>query len=237
MQKSRYMNRLNRAVRILKYRLHTYLGKSPRIVFPLYALTGVHEKRTVSRSSRLLIEGFPRSATTFCSYAFLHAQAASLDIAVRIHVPAHVIRALRLGIPSLVLIRPPRDAVSSLALREPGIPVAVFLERYWVFYETLEPYREHFVTAGFAEAISDFGAVIDRINAKFGVSFCRFEHTESNIAAVYDKLDERQRLWGGGVMTSYRFHKAKELAKKYVDFSAHREALERCETVYARWSG
>ena len=224
-------------LRILRYRAHGFLGRYPRILFPLYALFGIHRGLTVTPSTHLLIEGFPRSSATFCGYAFLQAQAAPMNIALHIHVPAHVIRAVRMGIPTLVLIRPPRDAITSAKLRDPHIPISAYIERYRLFYETLDAYREGFVTADFAAAISDFGKVIGDINAKYGTSFAAFDHSASNVAAVYDRLDERQHQLGGGAMAGYRPHKAKEIAKKHVDLSAHHDALERCEAIYERWSG
>lgn len=224
-------------LRVLRYRAHSYLGRYPRLLFSLYGLFGIHRGLTVTPSTQLLIEGFPRSSATFCSFAFLHAQGAPMNIALHIHVPAHVIRAVRLGIPTLVLIRQPRDAITSAILRDPHIPISAFAERYRLFYETLDAYRDDFVTADFADAVSDFGRVTDRINAKYDTSFVAFDHSEGNVATVFDRLDERQHRLGGGAMASYRPHEAKEFAKKHIDLSAHRDALERCETIYQRWSG
>ena len=226
----------NRVLRIARFRLHTRLGQYPRLLFPLYAALGLHRDFIVTGSSRLLIEGFPRSAATFCSYAFVQAQAGPVDIGFHLHVPAHVMRAVRLGVPTLVLIRDPREAVASAVLREPAIPLGEFLRRYLSFYETLEPYRAHFVTADFADAVSDFGRVTRAINGKYGTSFNAFDHSDANLEAVYASLDERHRQVGGGAMTSYRPDVAKEVAKRHVDFSADQALLERCQVVYRRWT-
>jgi hypothetical protein len=59
------------------------------------------------------------------------------SIADRMHVPAQVVRAARWQIPTLVLIRRPRDAVLSFAVWDP-ISVDKALRYYLSFYETSE---------------------------------------------------------------------------------------------------
>ncbi len=219
-----------------RYRLHTRLGPYPRVIFPIYRLFGLHQGQLVTASTDLVIEAFPRSATTFCYYALQHAQAVPVRIAFHVHSPAQVIQATRMGVPSLVLIRRPRDAVRSVMLRLPRIPAAAFLERYLLFYKSLEPYLDRVVVADFEDAISDYGAVIRRINAKYGTSFRPFEHTPENIDAVNTKLDERHARLGGGVLTSYRPNIAKEALKEFVDLSPGSALLARCDALYDRVS-
>jgi hypothetical protein len=113
------------------------------------------------------------------------------------------LNAVQMDIPTLVLIRNPEDAMASAVLREPDIPISAFLDRYLVFYQTLEPYRTGFVPADFSEVVSDFGGVIRRINAKYGTSFRDFDHSEGNVEAVYTRwplsLPSANGLAGGHV--------------------------------------
>ena len=87
---------------------------------------GFIEASLLPRRAGLLIEAIPRSAATYCSYAFLQAQAGPVDMGFHLHVPAHVIRAARLGVPTLVLVRQPQNAVASAVLREPAISRGYF---------------------------------------------------------------------------------------------------------------
>ena len=80
-------------------------------------------------------------------------------------------RAVRLGLPTLVLIRRPTDAVTSYLVRRPTLTPDDALLEYLDFYRTAWPARDGFVVAPFEPVVSDFGAVIDRVNERFGTSF------------------------------------------------------------------
>jgi hypothetical protein len=221
--------------RNLRFRAHTWIGRRPGLLFPLRRLSRRFEGGTVTAGSDLLIEGFPRSGSTFCYYAFLQAQPGPVSVAFHLHVPAHVIRAVKLGVPALVLIRQPRDAVASLLLREPHLTPRACLERYLVFYRTLLDLRGRFIVAPFEEVIEDFGSTVGRINARYGTDFSPFEHSERNLAIVDALLERRQARLGGGETDSYRPNETKERAKRAVDFSQAERLLERCETIHARF--
>ena len=77
-------------------------------------------------------------------------------------------RAVRLGLPTVVLIRRPADAVSSYLVRRPTLTPDDALLEYLDFYRTAWPARDGFVVAPFDLVVSDFGAVIDRVNKRFG---------------------------------------------------------------------
>lgn len=156
----------------------------------------------VRPDSDLVIEGFPRCANSFALRAFRQAQGpeARLRIASHIHSPAQIALAARWNIPALVLIRPPEEAVVSLlaiARQNNNLPPAAFASphlerrmRYWTrryaqFYERVQPFRAHFVPAPFADVTRDFGAVIDRLNTRFGTAFERFQHDPATTAAIF----------------------------------------------------
>ncbi|MDQ3796648.1 MAG: hypothetical protein M3294_03480, partial [Pseudomonadota bacterium] len=67
-------------------------------------------------------------------YRLLQAQRKPVRIAAHLHVPAQVIRAAQCHIPTLALLRKPKDAVISLALRDPMISFRHALRYYIAFY-------------------------------------------------------------------------------------------------------
>src|SRR3712207_2475410 len=109
-------------------------------------------------------------------------------IAHHLHVPAQVVQAARWQIPTLVLIRKPRDAVLSFALWDP-ISVDQALRYYRSFYETVEKCRDAYVLGPFEEITEDFGQVIQRINDKFGTTFSLFRHDEENVSKVFADME------------------------------------------------
>jgi len=146
----------------------------------------------------VVIEGFPRTGTSFAVAAFAMAQPRPLEVACHVHAPAQVIAAVRAGVPSLVIVREPEDTVLSYVIRNPLIPLAQAIRGYVRFYGPLVPLRRGFVTATFDDVTDDFGAVTGRVNERFGTRFALFEHSEENVAKVFAEIegDYRQRLVG-----------------------------------------
>ncbi len=117
-------------------------------------------------------------------------------IAHHLHVPAQVVRAARWQIPTLVLIRKPRDAVLSLTIRDP-ISVDQALRYYVSFYHTAEKYRDAYVLGLFEEVTEDFGRVIERVNRKFGTTFSLFRHDEANVNKLFAGMEtQTKRQYG-----------------------------------------
>jgi hypothetical protein len=96
-------------------------------------------------------------------------------------------------IPTVVLIRKPKVAVPSFALRDP-ISVDQALRYYLSFYETVEEYRDAYVLGLFEEITEDFGEVIRRINDRFETTFSPFTHDERNVDGVLAS----RKIPGGG---------------------------------------
>lgn len=219
-----------------KYHAHSYLGRYPSLLFPIYACFNLYRDRTVSETTELVIEGFPRSATTFCYYAFRVAQGYNVDIAFHIHLPGHVIRAVRMNKPVLLLIREPQAAINSAIVREPYTSVRAYLKRYIIFYSALESYRDRIVVADFEQAVSKFGSIIEQLNSRYNKQFTPFEHTPDNLSAVTALLDRHHQELGGNALSSYRPNPAKEVLKQRVNYSDKQELLREAQEVYRQWS-
>ena len=150
------------------------------------------------RDTAIVIEGFLRSGNTFSVAAFQIANGPELHVGRHLHGAPHVLRAVRLGLPTLVLIRQPRDAVLSyLVRRATPTPHDAVLE-YLDFYRTAWPVRDRFVVGLFDRVTSDFGAVLEQVNARFGTSFRRYEPTPENEARAFELVEEMNRLETGG---------------------------------------
>jgi hypothetical protein len=185
----------------VKRRVQLYAGKYPAVFSSYYRLKG--EDRVVEPGTELVIEGYPRSANTFCVWAFRQVQPQDVRLAHHLHHPAQVIRAASWKIPTLVLVREPRDAVVSWVMRDPQ-PVGLALKHYITFYETVARYRDAYVLGTFEEVTSDYGAVIDRINGRFGTRFSLFQHTEENVRRVFSRIEERHKARNKGILLETR---------------------------------
>ena len=186
-----------------RYRLRSSLSKRPGLYLPLararYGFAAGFEDPVVGPRTEVVIEGYPRSANGFAVSAFETAQPGPVRIAHHLHAAAQVIRAVRLGIPAIVLVRDPEAAIlsrmflRSYPYRSPG-PAA---EEYLGFYGPLMPLRDRLVVATFEEVTADFGAVVRRLNERCGTLFVPFEHTGENVARCFERIEANsRRLYG-----------------------------------------
>jgi len=143
----------------------------------------------LTSDTEIVIEGYPRSGNSFAVAAFGQAQRRPVRIAHHTHTPAHVIVAIRAGIPALVLIRDPEDACVEFVMMKEFMSLRQALRGYVRFYKPLRPYKDRFVVGAFPEVMSDFGAVMERVNARFGMAFTPFDHTQENVRACLEAID------------------------------------------------
>jgi hypothetical protein len=207
------------AFRLEKW-LQIHAGGYPGIYFNLYWLLRGRQalRRVVTPDTQLVIEGFPRSGNSFARRAFVMAQNEfdKTRIAHHLHVPAQVVRAARWQIPTLVLMRRPRDAVVSFAIWDP-IPVDQALRYYLSFYETVEEYRDAYVLGLFEEVTEDFGQVIKRINDKFGTTFSLFRHDEENVSKVFADMEAYARKKFGETLWESKVHRPSAVKQRSKD--------------------
>lgn len=158
-------------------------------------------RAVVGPHTEIVIEAFPRSASSFAFRAFEFAQAEKpVRIATHLHSFAHAVEGIRRGIPVLIITRRPQDAVVGYRVwawqlyKQRGrldrkgayeIPMAEVIKDYVRFHEGLIPYSGQYVLATFEEVTQDFGQVIHRLNAHYDADFLPFEHTQENETAIF----------------------------------------------------
>jgi hypothetical protein len=185
------------AVRVL-YEAKTLLAPHPLLALPATrwrARSGHGE--AVDHDTDLVVEGYPRSANNFALAALQSAQPEPARIAHHTHAPATVVAGVRWGIPVLLLVRDPEDAVLEFVIRRPALSVGRALRGFIRFYEPLLPYRDRVVVGSFEEVTTDFGSVIRRLNHRFGTEFREFEHTPENVEACFAAIERHYRTQYG----------------------------------------
>ncbi|MEO0508505.1 MAG: hypothetical protein AAF065_01440 [Verrucomicrobiota bacterium] len=160
----------------------------------------VWHKKVLRSDTELIIEGYPRSGNTFAVHAFNYAQGhENTIIATHSHSAAPVIVGAQRGLPILIVIRRPAEAVASFTafqryirginedyvFSESNLMRAI--ERYIVFYSSILDLIDKCTIATFEEVISDYGAVILRVNEKFLTDFKCFEHDDSSVNEVFKR--------------------------------------------------
>jgi hypothetical protein len=138
------------------------------------------------------------------------------------------------------LIRKPKDAVLSFAIRDP-ISVDQALRYYLSFYETVEEYRDAYVLGLFEEVTEDFGEVIRRINDRFGTTFSPFSHDERNVDGVFARIEKNSRKRFGETSLENKVSRpfaSREKLKREMGYELEnpkrKHLISRAETVYER---
>ncbi|MEO9778519.1 MAG: hypothetical protein ABJH07_23285 [Sedimentitalea sp.] len=118
--------------------------------------------------SKLVVEGYPRSANTFSVDMINVICDATGHKRPPMGHHTHSVLNLRLGalqnIPIVVLIRDPAAAILSYKIFS-GRPVSFCLDRYVTFYSRTLQLNKPFILGEFEETINDFNAVLTRLNA------------------------------------------------------------------------
>lgn len=164
------------------------------------ALTPEGFSRRITRRTDVVIEGFPRSGNTFAVWALRLSQPKPPVIASHVHVPAQVKLAVRRNLPTLVVVRAPVDAVASLIVAAPHVRIAAGLREYAHHHEQLLPLRSHILVARFEDVTTDFGAVTQRLNLRFGTTFAEFAPSEENNRNVFDAIDHHHDIVSRGTI-------------------------------------
>lgn len=152
----------------------------------------------VGPTTRIVIEGYPRSANSYAVRAFQLANGDGTPLAHHLHSPVNIEQGVARGLPVVLLLRSPIDATASLLLRAPAMPARVAVERYVRFHRRLLPLLGSVVVAPYEVVIGDFGAVVDDVNRRFGTTFCRYEHTPENEDTIRWQTDWSGLVHGDG---------------------------------------
>jgi hypothetical protein len=150
---------------------YSRLKRYPRIFLPIARWRENYKRRLVRRTSDIVIEGYTRCGNHPALYTFLVAQGRPMDVAHHFHAPAPLMLATKWGVPALLLIRDPLDAVASEAMYFNMETPAPFLRSYINFHAPLVPYVERLVVSDFPQTVGNFSAVLAEVNRKFNRQF------------------------------------------------------------------
>ena len=142
----------------------------------------------LTRRTALVIDGHSRCANTYAVCAFDQVNPGG-RLSHHLHNPEVFLRAVRIGVPALLLIRRPEDVVASMLQFQPGTTVEEVLESYLDFYTRVLPVIDEVVVADFDEVIADFGAVVRRVNDRFGTRFAAYRKTPESEQEVFAAVE------------------------------------------------
>jgi hypothetical protein len=176
------------------YRSRYLINAYPLLYMPIGRWRHRHSSDyCVSRDTEVVIEGFGRAGSTFAWLAFMAAQDRPVRTAHHTHAAAQVITAVRMGVPTMVIVRSPLEAVPAHMARK-GVSARMALVAWTRFHRRILPYAHGFVACSFDEMTTNFGPVVERFNARFGRTYGVFDHTPENEAQIFEQIRERNTL-------------------------------------------
>lgn len=222
----------------IERRLRFNLSMYPKLFYPLYYLSGKNLDLAVAHNTDIVIEGFPRSANSFSVGAFQLSQHHPVSVAHHLHAAAQIIRGARLGIPTILLIRPPVSTVLSLrglnfqTTEKLGsyhpvldMSIKIYLIQWIKFYSRVKFFHADYVIGLFSEVTSNFGEVVDKVNHRFSTSFNLFEHTTNQVRAIHEKS-------GYHAGPSSHRQDLKQRAKRELEMANCEALIDEANTLY-----
>jgi hypothetical protein len=176
------------------------------------------ERLIATPDKDLVIEGFPRSANTFI-VEFMELSARSrgrqLSIAHHTHDPKNIELGIANGIPCLVLVRDPLEAITSYCIYH-GLSIEESASRYEMFYENLTSLAEPLPIVDFELILSNPSTVMGIINRSYSVELPIPEDDESISKLAVAEIKQR----------SIKTHGHENYARKSGAPSSDRTALK-----------
>lgn len=213
-----------------------YLNKWQRDLRTLMKL----KRKGIFRDAIMCVEGYPRSANSLIEVTMQVLDPELWDRTVdHTHNRSVVRHAIRLGIPTAVLIREPRDAAASLLVYYNRVEVdfARHALRWWIhFYKWLEGYtRDDVVVIPFEQVTRDVNVFMDAMERQFGLELPRVDDAADMERRTREMTERRYRETGRD-MAQFPFphgeKPSKDEALKRVD--AHPELLARARQLHRR---
>ena len=230
-------------LRLIAFRLKLALDLCPRLYVLILKIVRVsHWSKVwvVSKNTLFVLESFPRCSSSYSAKAISNANPSLQNrIATHTHMSAQVIEACRLGLPTLVLIRTPYDAIlsyraltlqvfekDSISLQyELEFPISEYVDYYILYHKRIYPFHDKYVVADFSQTTSNLDKVVERVNQRFSIDLNVLESVEELNKKIFDERNFH-------LSPSARRDELKEMAKEELESPKNREKLKIASEIY-----
>lgn len=227
---------MKRALFNYKYLIAQQASNYPGLFSPISKLmTG--KDWFAAKNTDIVIDGFPRCANTYATFAFDIAQNSRLNIAHHIHKKSQFITAAKYNLPAILLIRKPADCISSLLVRQPKYKVETLFKGYSFLYGGLAK-MDTFIVADFENILNDYGSIIKSVNAKFNTTFNLYvknEENENKLKEIIHTQDELKGATDSLQRVAYPDAERKKVSLKIKEdlfSSKYKVGLDYCNEIY-----
>ncbi len=199
----------------------------------------------VDSGDDLLIEGYPSAANSLTRETFMLTQP-GISVASHLHSAAHVRRALALGVPALIVLRPPVESIASIMARFPGrrFRPAIELKAYERFYTEVSTLADRVALSRFEDTVTRLGTVTQAMNSQLGT---RFVPVVDGDPAIAGRIQAILDAWSAAVFgelsavatarPSDARRDALDVARTVILAPRFSAVLARCEQLHAHLAG
>lgn len=185
----------------VRWNLRSWLLSLPVIAELYMRLNPFLRENRVTAQTGLLIDGFPRSANGFASYALRNVVGPEVRMSALTHATRNFHLAAKYGVPAVLLVREPDAVVASALAYEPSHSPAWGFGAYARFYRRVAAVRDRVVVVDFKTATQDVPEMVRRINAKFGTDFSVQAAEDLTAEEVMAQIDARaQEAMAAGLL-------------------------------------
>lgn len=174
----------------VRYAVRSRISEHPRLYLPIARAR--HPEAVVCPDTELVIDGFERSGNWFAVTSFEMAQREQVRVAHHLHSVAQVREAVRLQIPTLVLVRRPDDTVASQMIRTPGVGATQALRAWMRYYRAVSEVRDRIVLADFSDVTQHLGSVIREVNERFATKFLLPDPVTAEVFARIEQINRER---------------------------------------------
>ncbi|RDH81029.1 MAG: hypothetical protein DIZ80_12975 [endosymbiont of Galathealinum brachiosum] len=221
--------------------INKYIRTRPGLFIAIMSKRSKFKNIIVNKDTEIVIEGYPRSANTFAVAAFNYSQNRKVVIGRHTHAPAQIMSAVAAGLPVILLIRKPMDAIISLAIRDETISLKNALKTYIWYHQSILPIIDGCVIADFNQVTNDFSSFINEVNIKYKTEYSLFDHnkeSEKNIFKLVEDMEIEDS--GGGLRESHVARPSdsrkniKQEFKQQLELPENTHLLMECSRLYER---
>ncbi len=124
----------------------------------------IQPRKICSERSALVVEGYPRSGNSFLVSVMSELMQERMPLSHHTHRAENLLIADALKIPTVVLVREPIAAITSISIFS-NRPVDFWAERYVEFYSVIDQLQNPFLLLRFDEVIGDTAMVLRQVSA------------------------------------------------------------------------
>lgn len=146
-----------------------FVSTRPTLYF-CYARLG-NLKFQLNSTTEVLVDSYPRSANSFFEAAFTRAHCGRVEVAHHSHAAAQVLAGVRRGLPAIVLLRDPQEAIASFfEMHGGGLPIWLCTQEYIEFYSKLIPVLDKLIVVDTASIEQRFYDLMLLLKEQHGLS-------------------------------------------------------------------